>query len=559
MEILRQPAQWTARLGPVFLFLWTILGGLSAPCWAADASPADKLKSRLVFEIDDLRINVDVTPADNRLVVTLRGDVDTDGEKRRILTQADGVVADSAKIRDRIFVKSPGESEAPEPETTDLWVLTYIRSRVASASGDGTLTTAAPDSVDTLVQTLNSVYGQPIVRRAGGGRLFLHGKQSQVLAVKRFLSLIDSPWPQVQMNLWAIQVSGSPDEVARRTQAIGDQIRAVRDRMEDVQRELAHIVVRTDDPKDPEWWKNLDNEFETAGIELHAKGSLSLNESLLLLVLHPRRDQKVKALQAFIQAQCAAWECQESHLHTLSPARRHPQGQLRRRPGELPRLSQRPLLLQGQGPLDPPSRRAEEPGAHGSNRRPRAQGRHRRVLRRHERPLSRSAPPPGPEGGHGSEKGGRRGARRPDPHRRHQRTGSRPGTGDGLLRRVGAPQAVRQGAAGLRVSGERIGGRHAEGQADGGEQGPGRPLRRPGARAGGGPLRGHRAGLHESGARHRAERPPHGPARRRRRPADRGRPVRRRLDSAWTRGERTSGARRRRPASPATTSTPTPW
>ena len=192
MEILRRPALWTARLGPVFLFLWTLLGGLSAPSWAADAPPADKLKSRLVFEIDDLRINVDVTAqADNRLVVTLRGDVDTDGEKRRILTQADGVVADSAKIRDRIFVKSPGESEAPEPETTDLWVLTYIRSRVSSASGDGALTTAAPDSVDTLVQTLNSVYGQPIVRRAGGGRLFLHGKQSQVLAVKRFLSLID--------------------------------------------------------------------------------------------------------------------------------------------------------------------------------------------------------------------------------------------------------------------------------------------------------------------------------------------------------------------------------
>ncbi|HEY0555500.1 MAG TPA: BON domain-containing protein [Thermoanaerobaculia bacterium] len=314
MEILRRPAQWIARLGPVFLFLWTILGGLSAPCWAADASLADKLKSRLVFEIDDLRTNVDVTAqADNRLVVTLRGDVDTDGEKRRILTQADGVVADSGTIRDRIFVKSPGESEAPEPETTDLWVLTYIRSRVSSASGDGTLTTAAPDSVDTLVQTLNSVYGQPIVRRAGGGRLFLHGKQSQVLAVKRFLSLIDSPWPQVQMNMWAIQVSGSPDEVSHRTQAIGEQIRAVRDRMEDVQRELAHIVVRTDDPNDPEWWKNLADQFETAGIELHAKGSLSLNEALLLLVLHPRRDQKVKALQAFVQAQCGAWECQENH------------------------------------------------------------------------------------------------------------------------------------------------------------------------------------------------------------------------------------------------------
>lgn len=314
MTILRHPASWTARFGSVFLVLLTILGGLFAPCWAADPSPADKLKSHLLFEIDDLRINVDVTAqADGRLVVTLRGDVDTDGEKRRILDQADGVVADSAKIRDRIFVKSPGNPEAPEPEATDLWTLTYIRSRVTSTVGAGdssSSSSSSPDSVDLLVQTLNSVYGRPIVQRAGGGRLFLHGEQSQVLAVKRFLSLIDSPWPQVQMNLWAIQVSGSPEDVSQRTQAIGVQIGAVRDRMSEVQRELAHIVVRIDDPLDPKHWEDLDSEFETAGIELHRKGSLSLNESLLLLVLHPRRDQKVKALQAFVQSHCAAWGCQ---------------------------------------------------------------------------------------------------------------------------------------------------------------------------------------------------------------------------------------------------------
>jgi hypothetical protein len=323
MTILRRPAKWMARFGPVFLFLWTVLGGLSAPCWAADPSPADQLKGHLVFEIDDLRIGVDVTAqADNRLVVTLRGDVDTDGEKRHILAQADGVVADSAKIRDRIFVKSPGKPEAAEPEATDLWTLTYIRSRVASTVGAvDTSSASSPDSVDMLVQTLNSVYGRPIVQRAGGGRLFLHGKQSQVLAVKRFLSLIDSPWPQVQMNLWAIQVSGSPEDVSQRTQAIGVQIGAVRDHMSEVQRELAHIVVRIDDPLDPKHWEDLDSEFETAGIELHRKGSLSLNESLLLLVLHPRRDQKVKDLQAFVQSHCAAWECQkdqEPPFHRLA-------------------------------------------------------------------------------------------------------------------------------------------------------------------------------------------------------------------------------------------------
>ena len=281
------------RLGRLQL---TLLGQPAA------SSLADKLRERLSFKIDDARISVDVTalPDDPVAVVTLRGDVNTDVEKQDILLRAERVVAGSGTIRDRIFVKSPG---APEPETTDVWILTYIRSRVSATGGaNDSLPAAAPDSIDLLVQALNSVYGRSAVQRAGGGRLFIHGGKSQVLAIKRFLSLIDSPWPQVQMNLWAIQVSGSPEDVSQRIQEIGTQIRAVRDRMGDVQRELAHIVVRNGDPRDAEHWKSLEKEFETAGIELHGKGSLSLNESLLLLILHPRRDQKVKALQDFVKA-----------------------------------------------------------------------------------------------------------------------------------------------------------------------------------------------------------------------------------------------------------------
>jgi hypothetical protein len=310
METWHRLLSWTARLGPAFLALWIAWGGFSSPCWGepAASSPTDKLKERLSFEIDDERIKVDVTASpDNHVVVTLRGDVDNDLEKQEILIRAEGVIADSGKIRDRIFVKSPGPPGALEPEATDVWVLTYIRSRVSTAGTSDALPAATPDSIDLLVQALNSVYGPSMVQRAGGGRLFLHGRQSQVLAIKRFLALIDSPWPQVQMNMWAIQVSGSPEDVSQRIQSIGDQIRAVRDRMGEVQRALARIVVQNDGPEDAEHWEKLAGEFEKAGIELHEKGSLSLNESLLLLILHPRRDQKVKDFQKFVRSQYARW------------------------------------------------------------------------------------------------------------------------------------------------------------------------------------------------------------------------------------------------------------
>jgi hypothetical protein len=331
MEIRHHLLPWATRRGPVFLVLLIALGGFSAPCrgQAAASSPTDKFKERLSFEIDDARINIDVTSAiNNHVIVTLRGDVGNDMEKQDILMRAKSVIADDGKIRDRIFVKSPGHPEAPEPEITDVWILTYVRSRVSTTTGvSDALSATTPDSIDVLVQALNSVYGGSMVQRAGGGRLFLHGKQSQVLAIKRFLSLIDSPWPQVQMNIWAIQVSGSPEDVSRRIQRIGDQIRAVRDHMGEVQRALAHIVVRDDSPQDSEHWKNLEKEFEKAGIELHEKSSLSLNESLLLLMLHPRRDQKVKALQELVKTRCDEWseergaepaqdkkECQEARF-----------------------------------------------------------------------------------------------------------------------------------------------------------------------------------------------------------------------------------------------------
>jgi hypothetical protein len=306
MRAIYRRLPFALRCGAIVLVTSLVRAG-GGPCLGealAGLAP-DKLKL-LTFELDDARISVDAIAAPEGPVVTLRGDVNTGKEKRNLLERAEKVVAGVATLRDRIFVKSPADPGTPEPEVTDFWVLTYIRSHVSPVTGNGAAP-SAPDNVDTLVTALDSVYGPLSVQRAGLGRLMLHGSGRQVLAIKRFLSLLDAPWPQVQMNVWAVQVSGAPADVSARMRGIGDQIGAVRDEIADVQRSLARIVVRQDDPADAEHWKRLEPVFAMANIELSEKRSLSLNESLLLLTLHPRRAQKVKDLRDYVRNHCAEW------------------------------------------------------------------------------------------------------------------------------------------------------------------------------------------------------------------------------------------------------------
>lgn len=280
----------------------------------APANAADTLKKQLDFDIDDPRVTVGVTMQGDRTLVTLTGDLNTEQEARDIVALATARSPRGAQIRPRFFIKHPTDAPSPEPEITDLWVLTYIRSRVTPTGGVAAAIQSAstPDNIDLLVLALNQIYGSPgklAVQRAGGGRLLLRGTESRVLEIKRFLALIDAPWPQVQMNLWAVQVSGSPADVAFRVRKIGEQVRLVRDQMQDVQRQLAQIVV-SDRTPESEHWKFVREQFDKAGVDLPMDGPLSLNESLILLTLHPERKAKVEMLNQYLKGQMPAWSQQ---------------------------------------------------------------------------------------------------------------------------------------------------------------------------------------------------------------------------------------------------------
>lgn len=297
----------------VVLALWTLVGPPPASATEEVCAPTpDKLKEQLAFEIDDPRVAVEVIAVNNRRIVTLTGTLNTEQEGDEIFRLVESKVPNCTEIRRRFFFKKPAGAKDPEKEITDLWILTYIRSRVSSTSGTpgATGSASSTDNVELLVDALNQIYGSggsPAVQKAGVGRLLLRGTPSTVLDIKRFLALIDAPWPQVQMNLWAVQVSGSRKEVAKRTEEIGRQVRAVRDQMQEVQRALARIVV-DDLESNKGHWDFVRRSFDAIGVSLAADGPLSLNESLILLTLHPQRERKVGDLQAYATNRWPAWE-----------------------------------------------------------------------------------------------------------------------------------------------------------------------------------------------------------------------------------------------------------
>lgn len=319
-----------SRIAPLWALSFSLIGTWSpGAVWAAagDASTrADALKKLLPVEIDDTRITAAVVaPTADRVVVTLTGEVYTTEEEQHFVK----VVKDAdpkAEIRSRIFVRSPTLPAQPEPEVTDLWTLTYIRSRVSSTLGASILQPSTPDNIDLLVEALNSSFGdsgRTAVQRAGGGRLLLRGTKRRIIEIKRVLALVDAPWPQVQMNMWAVQVSGSPESVGWRVHMIGELVRTVRDQMAEVQRILAETVVEGSGTE----LQGLQEQFKIAGISLPYDGPLSVNESLLFLTLLEGRYRKLDKFQEKVSSRCSAWAEQvgddpRTCPHRVEPFRR---------------------------------------------------------------------------------------------------------------------------------------------------------------------------------------------------------------------------------------------
>jgi hypothetical protein len=193
------------------------------------------------------------------------------------------------------------KQEEKEELTTELWALTYfLSSRLETDASKPSRSTR----VDDLVKTLNELYGKdkPVVFLVGGGNLLLRGTSTQLLEVKRILAVVDSPWPQVQMTFWALQVSGSPQRIAVQLEGLAADVRATREAIVAVQRRLVQSV-RPAGPADIQpcaraiYGKILCGK---SPVFIPKSSPLSLNESLILLTLHARRQAIVSDLRDWV-------------------------------------------------------------------------------------------------------------------------------------------------------------------------------------------------------------------------------------------------------------------
>src|SRR4030095_4553592 len=116
--------------------------------------------------------------------------------------QSNAPVADGSGVK-----PTPAPANGPEV-ATELWPLTFVRSKIPQAA---TGANGAGDSVDSLVTALNASFGKDSVTRSRQ-MLLITGTAKTRLAIKRLLTEYDLPWPQVQLNLWTVQVSGKPNQ-----------------------------------------------------------------------------------------------------------------------------------------------------------------------------------------------------------------------------------------------------------------------------------------------------------------------------------------------------------
>lgn len=252
--------------------------------------------------------------AGNRFAITLEGQAGSAAEKEGLEKWVAGLSADF-QVLATIAVDRSGKK-------TDFWFQTFWGQSLGSTAAGKDGKTGQGDGPegdggdDPLVAALQAIYGPNAIRRAGGNRLLLTGDDRELAEMRHFLALIDTPLPQVQLNLWAVQISGSQPCIAERTAAIRHRIRATRDRILEVRELLRKQVRKPPRAALPVPCRCIEDRLERhlchAGLDLDPRGNLSLNEALIFLILDPEREAKVERFRGEVAARREEWAGQDA-------------------------------------------------------------------------------------------------------------------------------------------------------------------------------------------------------------------------------------------------------
>ncbi len=200
-----------------------------------------------------------------------RADAPDAAEMRRRLETLRPRIAANLQIpaSDVVVIADDLSDAQPEPpriekKITEIWDLVFVprrlkfegevravAQRATGAEGAPPPARPADDGDDDyklshLVSALNFLYKgdamAPDIVTRWRSQLFIRGTFEQVIRVKRALALIDSPWPQVQLDIWAVQISGSRDRVAEHVETAHEAIRRTRGEMKQVELELEAAI-----------------------------------------------------------------------------------------------------------------------------------------------------------------------------------------------------------------------------------------------------------------------------------------------------------------------------
>ncbi len=262
----------------------------------------EKLAKSLTGALNTEGVEVQVfTGKDGVTTAVLSGNLDDQNSVRELEARANKLVPSVVGRVISLLQVRPAEPQMlptdADEVVTAIWQRTFIPSSVTSTAGDGTPVGGrrAEERAQELAGILSQMHGEKdLVVAQGSGTFFLHGPRAQVVAVQRDLLSIDALWPQVQMDFWTVQVSGSPQKIAEDTTRIRQRFDNARKAMQLVQSDLAAAVQSFEGTSYFESHDDLFSEDENNGLLTRigfnpdSRRPLSLTESLIFLGLQTR-------------------------------------------------------------------------------------------------------------------------------------------------------------------------------------------------------------------------------------------------------------------------------
>lgn len=190
-------------------------------------------------------------------------------------------------------------------EITAIWPRTFSPTSVnksqirtekeegeAAPSNAENLTQSTPQvtkSSSSLADNLNRAYdapdGKPYITAQGSSLYLLSGPREKIVAIKRDLLKMDAVRPQVQLDMWTVQISGSPKTIASKSAAIRNQFDRANQAMQMVKSLLGDAAQNSQYLDKSDELLRDDGVLQSIGFDPNPMRPLSLTETLIFLGL----------------------------------------------------------------------------------------------------------------------------------------------------------------------------------------------------------------------------------------------------------------------------------